>query len=332
MKALLIIRAGVGVLSLVAAFYAWGVGLGTAESGLERYHSLVVSDSPVLSPFVAPPSSGVRVTYVGTNGYLLETSDSATLIDPYFSRIGLAAVASNSPIEPSITRIRSGMDRLPKDIDAILVTHGHFDHLLDVPEIARRTGAPIIASPTSCHLAQAAGISASNTLPVRAGDFLERGGVRVYALPTVHDRIFGVMPFPGVRAAVPQAPRRPSDWVCGEPLAFLVEIGGKRIYVDSGGTVAALPAITAGPVDLAILGVYLPDSRKRLLPALRRLRPRFILPSHQDDFFRPLSDGFRFGPMTKFNAVLRSVEKYNSESLWPARLILLDYFAPWTLN
>jgi L-ascorbate metabolism protein UlaG (beta-lactamase superfamily) len=333
MKAFPATRTGVGVLSLAAAFCVQSSELGTAESGLRRYHSLVVSDPPAVSRSVASLTAGVRVTYLGTNGYLLEASDSAILVDPYFSRIGLAPVASNSPITPDITRIRTGMDHLPKNIDAILVTHGHFDHLLDVPEIARRTGACIIASPTSCHLSQAAGVSASNTLPVRAGDSVRRGGALVHALPTVHDRVFGVMPFPGVRAVVPQkAPQRPSDWVCGEPLAFLVEIGGKRIYVDSGGTMAALPPITAGPVDLAILGVYLPDSRKRLLPALRRLRPRFILPSHQDDFFRPLSDGFRFGPMTKFDAVLRSVERYKSDSPRPTRLILLDYFAPWTLN
>jgi hypothetical protein len=136
-----------------------------------------------------------------------------------------------------------------------------------------------------------------------------------------------------VQTAVPRKPpRRPSDWVCGESFAFLLDIGGKRIYVDAGGTVAALPPTTVGPVDLAILGVYLPDSRKRVLPALRRLQPRYILPSHQDDFFRPLSDGFRFGPMTKFNAVLRSAEKYQSYSPRPARLILLDYFEPWTLR
>ena len=86
---------------------------------------------------MASPSSGVRVTYLGTNGYLLEASDSTILIDPYFSRIALAPVASNSPIKPNIIRINSGMNRLAKRIDAILVTHGHFDHLLDVPEIAR---------------------------------------------------------------------------------------------------------------------------------------------------------------------------------------------------
>jgi L-ascorbate metabolism protein UlaG (beta-lactamase superfamily) len=273
------------------------------------------------------------VTYLGTNGYLLETTESTILIDPYFSRIALAPVASNSSIKPDIARINSGMDRLPKRIDAILVTHGHFDHLLDVPEIARRTGASVIAAPTSCYLCQAVGLPATKTLPVRAGDSLHIGAANVHVFPAMHDRIFGVMPFPGVRTAVPlRPPRRPSDWVCGEPLAFLIELDAKRIYVDAGGTVAALPPTTVGPVDLAILGVYLPESRKRVLPALRRLQPRYILPSHQDNFFRPLTDGFQFGPMTKFNEVLVSVGKYQAVSDRPARLILLDYLVAWTLK
>ena len=41
---------------------------------------------------------------------------------------------------------------------------------------------------------------------------------------------------------------------------------------------------------------------------------------------------FQFGPMTKFNEVLVSVGKYQADSDRPTRLILLDYFVPWTLK
>ena len=79
-------------------------------------------------------------------------------------------------------------------------------------------------------------------------------------------------------------------------------------------------------MDLAILGVALPDSRTRLRAALERLQPRYFLPSHQDNFFRPLTAGFQFGPVTDFPRVQRECAQENR-----SRLILLDYFKPWTL-
>ena len=79
-------------------------------------------------------------------------------------------------------------------------------------------------------------------------------------------------------------------------------------------------------VDLAIVGVALPDSRTRLHAALERLQPRYVLPSHQDNFFRPLSAGFQFGPLTDFPRVQRECAQQNG-----GHLILLDYFRTWTL-
>jgi hypothetical protein len=118
-----------------------------------------------------------------------------------------------------------------------------------------------------------------------------------------------------------------SDWVCGEPLAFLIEMGGQRIYLDSGGQPGAPPAIR-GPVDLAILGVALPDARARFPGMLAALHPRYVLPSHQDDFFRPLEQRFVFGPLTDFPAVQRAFAAQHSRT----RMILLDYQKPWTLR
>jgi hypothetical protein len=121
-------------------------------------------------------------------------------------------------------------------------------------------------------------------------------------------------------------PRRPSDWLCGEPLAFVVEMAGQRIYIDSGGMPSVLPPADIGRVDLAIAGVAVGDGRARLGALLDRLRPRYFLPSHQDDFFRPLAAGFQFGALTDFPAVRKLAAKRGE------RLILLDYYRPWTLR
>src|SRR6476661_95867 len=101
---------------------AFGAGLGS-------YSDLVVSDSAERS------RDGVRVTYLGTNGYQLEFKGHALLVDPYFSRVDLLSVRIGSRIQPNASRINDGLNYLAPKSDAVLVTHGHFDHLLDVPTV-----------------------------------------------------------------------------------------------------------------------------------------------------------------------------------------------------
>jgi L-ascorbate metabolism protein UlaG (beta-lactamase superfamily) len=286
-------------------------------AGLEPYSHLIVSDS------AARTRDGVRVTYLGTNGYQFDFKGHALLVDPYFSRVDPLSVALGSRIQPDGGRISDGLRRLAPKADAILVTHGHFDHLLDVSVVMTKTRARLVASLSSIDLARRTGALSGDA--VKPGDVRRIGLWKIRVLPAAHDRLFGKVPFdqqPSQAKAGP--PQRAADWICGEPLAFLIEADGQRIYIDSGGTPAQPPPNEH--VDLAILGVALPDSRERLHAAIERLDPRYILPSHQDNFFRPLSAGFQFGPMTDFPRVQRECAQQNR-----SRLILLDYFRPWTL-
>jgi len=71
----------------------------------------------------------MKITYLSHSCFLLETASHTLIIDPFLTRNPLAQVKAED--------IRC---------DYVLVTHGHFDHVGDAADIAKRNDATIISS------------------------------------------------------------------------------------------------------------------------------------------------------------------------------------------
>ncbi|RME70051.1 MAG: metal-dependent hydrolase [Verrucomicrobia bacterium] len=71
----------------------------------------------------------MKITYLSHSCILIETGEHRLLVDPFLTGNPLATV-----------------DAASVDCDYIAITHGHDDHVGDAGDIARRTGATIIAN------------------------------------------------------------------------------------------------------------------------------------------------------------------------------------------
>lgn len=277
-----------------------------------------------------PRGSEVAITYLGVNGYLVRSAGTTLAIDPYFSRVPAAKIVLNARIAPCARSLAYGMEQgaFPRRVDGFLSTHCHIDHLFDIPTLQKRLGGKIVTSRTGMHLCEAAGTARRDILLSLPGSVHRIGGATVHVLPAKHDKVLGDVPYQGrIVRPMRRKPNRPADWVLGTPLSFLIELHGKRIYLEAGAGYGFVPDVA--DLDLAILGVALKDSRKRFPDAARKMRARYLLPTHQDSLFTDIEDGFHFSPLADFSQVADAYEDEDEDL--PGEMILMDYFHTWTI-
>jgi len=216
-------------------------------------------------------SPWLSVTFAGHSTVLLDVDGVRLLTDPLLRRrIGVL-----------IRRTAVPAAELRRDLDAVLISHAHLDHL-DVPSLRMiDRGTPVIAPRGVGSLLRRQGFEPTE---VEVGDVLElplpdggpaRGPVRVRAVPAFHS---------GTRYPL----GTPS-----EALGYVVEGGLSAYFAGDTGLFDGMEEF--GPLDVAVLpvggwGPRLPDDHLGPLTAaraLQMLRPRACVPVHWGTLYPP---------------------------------------------
>ncbi|TDU89076.1 L-ascorbate metabolism protein UlaG (beta-lactamase superfamily) [Kribbella voronezhensis] len=232
----------------------------------------------------------VEFTWWGNHAWQIRCGKYVVLTDPWLTRFHTGTYSA-AGADPG-TRIVSSpaiIDRYVTTADAILVHHGHYDHLPDVPYVARKTSATVLGNETHLNLLRALRAPSDQLSQVSGGEYLPFEGFTVEVFRSVHScggkrHQFA---FPGTRpGAVPARPRTIADLVEGGTLAYVLTIGGLRILSLStaGFDPGALRDLQVDVVLAAPGGE--PGVTDRLLATLKPVKT--VIATHWDDFDQPL--------------------------------------------
>jgi L-ascorbate metabolism protein UlaG (beta-lactamase superfamily) len=238
----------------------------------------------------ATDDAGLRVTFLGVSTLLLRDASAAILIDGFFSRPGKIATAT-SKIGPDPARIDAALRRAGiEKLDAVITVHSHYDHAMDTPAVARRTGAVVVGSPSTAWIARGQGLEEDRIRVVTAAETMKFGQLEVTMIPSrhfPHGQAMGELTAPLV------PPARALDYLEGGSFSVFVQ-GQARAVLVHGSAGYVEGALRGRHADVVYLGVGLLGSKDEgyrdsyWRETVQVVGAKRVVPIHWDDFTRPL--------------------------------------------
>jgi L-ascorbate metabolism protein UlaG (beta-lactamase superfamily) len=272
----------------VPALYHLGSGVKYLATAKRQHASDLLTAQQLAWPGAVQLPAGLEVTWIGTAGIRFAYQGKTLWIDPYVTRLPFSSLMLRRVVPSNEDAIARTVDRA----DAVLVGHTHFDHALDVPAIARRFGCPVYGSRSLVNLMALHGL-APQAVEVEAHRDYEVGPFRFHFVPSQHSKLqLGLgIPYSGeltcehVDALVPQA------YKCGQVWGVYVEVAGVSFY-HQGSADLIEDEIRDRGVDYFLCGISGRRFTARYVErVVARLQPGAVVPTHYDDFFRPLDEG-----------------------------------------
>jgi L-ascorbate metabolism protein UlaG (beta-lactamase superfamily) len=266
----------------------------------------------LLEPAGQSSTPGLRLAWGGVSSLLLSDGHTTLAIDPFYSRpLGVLKLALNQSMQPDPAAIEAGLQAagMPK-VDAVLVSHAHYDHSMDAGVLARDHAALLMGGPSVMQIGRGAGVPAAQRVAVQAGQSYTVGQFRVRFVPSTHAGATGGYPTGTIEQPL-KPPQGYAAYKLGQVWSILIEHPmGTLLHHGSAGFIPGQLAAAHVDVDLLLLGVALVDDWPAYLEqVLDASQAHTVIPVHWDNFLEAFQPDVRPMPLVvdlpEFFAVMR---------------------------
>jgi len=161
--------------ALIAAPFLMPTATAAQQGGFE------LSDDPTLTTLVQTSAGGpspagantLTIRWLGCANHEIAFRDKVILLDAWYDRGPRNRALGFGPHD--VTRA-----------DLIVNGHAHFDHIADIPDIARRTGASVMGAPISVSYLRTQGLPEAQLLSTAGGEHFDFDGFSVDAILAHH--------------------------------------------------------------------------------------------------------------------------------------------------
>ena len=260
----------------------------------------------------------MKITNFGTTALLFDDGGKQIMFDPHFTRAsGLQVVFGKLKTHEKVTddMIKGfGIDRL----EAIFVSHSHYDHVMDVPYLANKTKASVYGSPSVLNVARGGGVSEDGLHGVQPGDKISLGEYSITCIASKHAKasIFNDDLGKSINQPLVQPARRKA-YKEGGSVDYLVEHRGQTyLFHPSFQCVEGqLEHIRADVMFISIAGLWEVSDQIRehiFEETIGKVKPKVVIPVHWDDFFRGLDKKVREVPSFRKNhkSIVKECKRY----------------------
>jgi L-ascorbate metabolism protein UlaG (beta-lactamase superfamily) len=246
--------------------------------------------------------AGLTAQWFGVTTLLISDGETGIMIDGFLSRPSWRRVVFRK-LEPDLGHVRTVL----KDakVDAVFVSHAHYDHALDAPAVATEKQAMLLGAESVLHIARAAGMTRERLCAITHGDRITIGKFDIQAFRSPHSPTF-------IHGAIDESfevPAHALDYKLGVNFSFLLRHpAGDVLVVPSANSVKGMLAGTTA--DIVFLGIGQlgkrddQSIRDYWAEAVEERGARLVIPVHWDNFMQPFE-----APLQPFPAPFDNVER-----------------------